>query len=66
MLEISRRLKKGSLSFAALFTGVSSREQVVTFFLAVLELLRLGRVSVAQDSPYGDILINASRRRKTS
>ena len=66
MLEISRRLKNGSLTFAALFTGVSSREQVVTFFLAVLELLRLGRVSVAQDSPYGDILINASRRRKTS
>jgi len=66
MLEISRRLKLGSLSFSALFSSASGREQVVTFFLAVLELLRLGRVSVAQDSPYGDILINASRRRKTS
>jgi segregation and condensation protein A len=61
MLSIVHRLKRGSLSFDALLSEHPSREEVVTFFLALLELLRLGRVQAVQDNNYGDILLSKGK-----
>ena len=61
MLSIVHRLKRGSMSFVALLSQHPSKEEVVTYFLALLELLRLGRIQAAQDDMYGDILLSKGK-----
>ena len=55
--NILRRLKKGPVHFEELFSEAPSRDEVVTLFLALLELLRLGRAGVSQDGVFGDIML---------
>ena len=55
--HILRRLKKGPVHFEELFSESPSRDEVVTLFLALLELLRLGRAGVSQDGVFGDIML---------
>ncbi|MBR3017992.1 MAG: segregation/condensation protein A [Clostridia bacterium] len=57
--HILRRLKKGPVKFDELFSTQPSRDEVVTLFLALLELLRLGRVSAEQDGVFGDMVLEA-------
>ena len=57
--HILRQLKKGPVRFEELFSPQPSRDEVVTLFLALLELLRLGRVSAAQDGIFGDMVLEA-------
>ena len=57
--HILRRLKKGPVKFDELFSSQPSRDEVVTLFLALLELLRLGRVSAEQDGIFGDMVLEA-------
>ena len=57
--HILRRLKKGPVKFDELFSPAPTRDEVVTLFLALLELLRLGRVSAAQDGIFGDMVLEA-------
>lgn len=64
MLEIIKRLKQGSHHFEELLRDRPTKEEVVTYFLALLELLRLGRVNIIQDEAYGEILIHSVSRRK--
>lgn len=40
-----------------MFSEAPSRDEVVTLFLALLELLRLGRAGVSQDGVFGDIML---------
>ena len=58
MAVISRRLRRGSLRFMELFDEDFTREEVITMFLAVLELARLSRVRVEQSGAYGEIYLN--------
>lgn len=55
--HILKHLKKGPVHFDKLFSDHPTRDEVVTLFLAVLELLRLGRAGVVQDGVFGDILL---------
>ena len=55
--HILKRLKKGPVRFEELFSPTPSRDEVVTLFLALLELLRLGRAAVAQDGVFGDMVL---------
>lgn len=55
--HILKHLKKGPVRFDKLFSEHPSRDEVVTLFLAVLELLRLGRTHVVQDGIFGDIML---------
>ncbi len=57
--HILRRLKKGPVRFEELFSKNPSRDEVVTLFLALLELLRLGRAGVTQDGIFGDMVLEA-------
>lgn len=59
MVEISELLSTGPLEFHELFAAVTTRLEAVACFLALLELLRLGRATVAQQHPYGAITVRA-------
>ena len=53
-LKITKRL-----SITDLFTGMVSRQEIICMFLAVLELIKVNRVSAVQDSHFGDIMVEA-------
>ena len=56
MLSLLQRLKaKKRISFEEAFSDAPTREEVVTYFLAMLELLKLGQMHVHQDETYGTI-----------
>lgn len=64
MARILRLARKGVVRFTALFEDRATREEVVTLFLALLELLRLGRVTCVQEHAYEDIMILSSGKLK--
>ena len=56
MLELVARLEeKGDLSLLEFFGAMSYRAEAVTSFLATLELIRLGVVTVFQAAAFGEI-----------
>lgn len=57
--HILKRLKKGAVRFETLFSEHPTRDEIVTLFLALLELLRLGRAAVTQDGIFGEMLLEA-------
>ena len=59
MVEISRLLQAGPLDFGQLFAAVTTRLEAVACFLALLELIRLGRATVTQQDPYGAITVRS-------
>lgn len=64
MLQIVKTLKESSRHFSQLLREKPTKEEVVTYFLALLELLRLGRVRITQDEAYGEILLFSVGRKK--
>ena len=62
--HILRRVRQGSVKFYDLFSPEPTRDEVVTFFLALLELIRLGRVDVKQEGVYDDIVVTAADRKE--
>ena len=62
MLNLMRVLRrKKRLRFEEAFSEAPTREEVVTYFLAVLELLRLGQMHLKQDAVYGEIELISGR-----
>lgn len=57
MARIQRRVKSGRVSFFSLFEEDADKEEVITVFLALLELLKLARVRAVQEGEYEDIWI---------
>ena len=55
--HILKRLKKGPVKFEELFSPAPTKDEVVTLFLALLELLRLGRAAVIQEGIFGDMIL---------
>ncbi len=62
MEAIESRLQEGSVRFENLFSVRPSKEEVVTLFMAVLELLKLGRVHVRQKDMFQQITLVPGRR----
>lgn len=60
MSLISRRVRSGRATFSSLFEDAGDREEVVTLFLALLELIKLNRIHVAQQANYEEIWIEAA------
>ena len=54
--------RKGCLRFEEAFSAAPTKEEVVTYFLALLELLKLGEMHMDQDGVYGDIILYAGRK----
>ncbi len=59
MARIARRLRRGGCTFSELFEQDYTRQEVVTMFLAMLELIKLNRLHIRQDSPYDEIMLSA-------
>lgn len=59
MARISRHLRRGKCRFSELFGEDYTRQEVVTMFLALLELIKLNRLHVQQDAAYEDITLSA-------
>ena len=51
------------MRFEEAFSEAPTREEVVTYFLAVLELLKLGQMHARQSSVYGGIELIAGKAR---
>ena len=65
MLILLRGLRrKGEIRFEDAFSEQVTREEVITLFLALLELMRLGQAHAVQEGPCGEILIRAGDGRK--
>ncbi|NLX83793.1 MAG: segregation/condensation protein A [Clostridiales bacterium] len=62
MKNIMQKTRKGSVGFAGLLSKSPSRNEVVTLFLALLELLKQGRLKVVQESSDAEILLMRNRR----
>ena len=62
MEVIESRLSVGSASFDDLFEDAPGREEVVTVFIALLELLKLGKAHVTQSDTFGRIQLHPGRR----
>lgn len=64
MLGLLRIIKKngGRMHFDEAFSELPTREEVVTQFLALLELLKLGEMYAEQGDVYGDIILISGRR----
>lgn len=60
MSHIVRRIRRGRTSFSSLFEDAANREEVVTLFLALLELIKLNRIHAVQTGNYEEIWIEAA------
>ncbi len=60
VFRISARVRRGSVQFSHLFSEHPTRDEVVTLFMALLELLRLGKLHIQQSEVFGDILLMQS------
>ncbi|MBR2823279.1 MAG: segregation/condensation protein A [Clostridia bacterium] len=52
---------KKRMRFEEVFSDAPTREEVTTYFLAVLELLKLGHMHIIQEGVYGEILLLSGR-----
>lgn len=60
MARISRMVRRGrGCRFSQLFGEDTTRQEVVTMFLALLEMIKLNRLRVRQDAAYEDIFLTA-------
>jgi segregation and condensation protein A len=58
VVELARSLpSRGTLSFRELTAELVDRVEIIVHFLAVLELCKLGRVSLGQGSTFGDLVV---------
>lgn len=57
--------KKKRMKLSDVFSEAPTREEVLTLFLAMLELLKLGEMHAIQNSIYGDIELRAGRAEYT-
>ena len=62
MARITRQLQHGSIVFSSLFDRNTTRDEVISTFLALLELIKAGRAVAVQDETYADILIEPAKR----
>jgi len=67
MEEVVGRLhRRGPFLLESLFEGgVSSRSQVISYFMAILELMRKGDITAVQEKPFGQILIKPPTEKAT-
>ena len=59
MARISRSVRRGGCKFSELFGEDFTKQEVVTMFLALLELIKLNRLHVTQSAAYEEIMLTA-------
>ncbi|MCE5342406.1 MAG: segregation/condensation protein A [Eubacteriales bacterium] len=66
MKNIQRHLRAGETRFNELLDGASGREEIVTLFIALLELLKLGKAHVTQSGTFDTIVLHPGRRKRVA
>ena len=59
------RFKRPTVKFGELRQAMATRWQVISSFLAILELIRQGRILAVQREPFGEIDIQRNDERWT-
>ena len=59
MSRIARKLKSGRFGFTELFDENMTRAEVITMFMALLEMVKLNRLHVEQQAAYEEIYLSA-------
>ena len=57
MARIGRMVRKGRCAFTALFENAADRDEVITMFMAMLEMVKHSRLHISQESTYGEIYL---------
>lgn len=60
--NLTARLRKGPVLFTDMLSDHVTRNEIVSYFMAMLELLKLGKLHAQQEQVYDDILILPGRR----
>lgn len=60
--RIARRVRMGRCAFSELFEGVRTKEELITMFLAVLEMVKHARLRVSQAGIYREIYLERPGR----
>ena len=55
--NIQSRLRRGPTLFSDLLSDRVTRDEIITYFMAMLELIRMGKLRVRQEEAYDDILM---------
>ena len=53
--------ERGTFSFKKMLEGQHSKMQVVVTFLAILELMKMGKIVIKQEETFGDIIITSAQ-----
>lgn len=57
MARISRRIRRGRCAFTELFMDMHDRDEVITMFMAMLEMVKISRLRITQDGNYSEIFL---------
>ena len=57
VFNLTARLRKGPVLFTDMLSPHVTRDEIVSYFMAMLELLKLGRLRAEQEGTFEDILI---------
>jgi segregation and condensation protein A len=60
--RIARRVKHGKCTFSELLDGARDRDELITMFLSVLEMVKHARLHVTQESAYAEIYLESPDR----
>ena len=60
MSRIARKLRSGRFGFSELFDNNMTRAEMITMFMALLEMAKLNRVHIEQDAAYSEIYLSAN------
>lgn len=61
MVRIQKKLRRGRFAFSELFDDDMTRSELITMFLALLEMVKLSRLAVSQKGAYGEIFLEERR-----
>ena len=62
VFNLTARLRHGPVLFTDMLSDQVTRNEIVSYFMAMLELLKLGRLHAEQEGIYDDILLLPGRR----
>lgn len=60
MARISRMVKKGRTAFTALFADAWTKDEVITMFMAMLEMVKHSKLHISQTDTYGEIYLEGA------
>ena len=60
MSRINRMVRRGRCAFSQLFADARTKDEVITMFMAMLEMVKHSKLRISQTSNYGEIYLEAA------